>query len=185
MKLIKSIKGYENIRDIYYIDTDGIVWSYGSNNLGVSDKPKELKLYKKTGGYLNTALVTDDQKVKYIRVHRLVALAYIPNPESKPYVNHINEIRNDNRVSNLEWVTPQENNLHSLKKKMYAYNEEGELFKIYDYTRQCIEDGFNQGHACSCARNEITHHKNYVFSYKPLTKIQVVQRLSKPYYLSK
>lgn len=185
MKLIKTIEGYENIRNIYYIDENGIVWSYGSNNLGKRNKPKKLKLYKKTGGYLNAALVTDNQKVKYIRVHRLVALAFIPNPKNKPYVNHINEIRDDNKVSNLEWVTPQENNLHSLNKKMYVYDCDGNLFKIYDYTRKCIDDGFNQGHACACARNEIKHHKNYIFSYKPLNKNQVVQRLSKPYYLNK
>lgn len=182
---IKTIKGYENVRDIYYIDQDGVVWSYADHSLGTSDKAKRLKLYTKTGGYLNTALVTDDQKVKYIRVHRLVALAYIENPNDKPYVNHIDCVRTNNHVSNLEWVTPHENNLHSITKKVYAYNYDGELIKVYDSVSFTGEDGYNVGHVASCCRDEIRNHKNMVFSYEPLTVNQVVQRLSKPYYLNK
>ena len=142
-----------------------------------------LKQYKKTGGYLNVALVTNDNKVKYIRVHRLVANAFILNEFNKPYVNHIDGNRQNNNVNNLEWVTPKENNHHSLLKKVYVYDMEGNFIKTYNYTGECIEDGFNQGHVCSCARGEIRSHKKHIFSYTELTKNDVVQRLSKPYYL--
>lgn len=63
-------------------------------------------------GYRHVGL-TINQKPKNCRVHRLVAEAFIPNPENKPYVNHIDGNRQNNNVNNLEWVTPQENIAHA------------------------------------------------------------------------
>lgn len=181
VKQINEIKGFENIKDGYFINKEGVVFSYRNMHGGLNDKPKILKQYKKTGGYLNVALVKKDCKVRYIRVNRLVAMAFIPNHLNKPYVNHIDEVRHNNNVNNLEWVTPKENNHHSLIKKVYSYDLEGNLVKIYKYASGCINDGFNQGHVCSCARGEEKTHKKHIFSYKPLTKEDIVQRLSKPY----
>ncbi|MGL5766720.1 MAG: HNH endonuclease [Sarcina sp.] len=181
---INKINEYENIKDGYFIDEKGVVYSF-RNKLGrLSDEHKILKQYKKTGGYLNVALVDKNNKVKYIRVHRIVANAFIENKDNKQYVNHIDENRTNNNVNNLEWVTPKENNHHSLLKKVYVYDLEGNHIKTYKYTGECVDDGFNQGHVCSCARNEIRNHKKHIFSYEKLTKNDVVQRLSKPYYLN-
>jgi len=64
-------------------------------------------------GYLFVAATVNDKRTNW-KVHRLVAQAFIPNPKQKPFVNHINGVKSDNRLSNLEWVTRSENSLHSI-----------------------------------------------------------------------
>lgn len=68
-----------------------------------------------SNGYCRTMLKRDDGKIHTIKVHRIVAQTFIDNPENKPSVNHINGVRNDNRLENLEWCTHSENLCHSYK----------------------------------------------------------------------
>jgi hypothetical protein len=67
-------------------------------------------------GYLNVMLCNDNKQKKY-KIHRLVAIHYIPNPDNKPFVDHINRIRDDNRVENLRWATKSENERNRTIKK--------------------------------------------------------------------
>jgi len=76
---------------------------------------KILKPFKTLDGYLRPCLINDEGKPKSISVHKIIATTWIPNPESKPTVNHINKIRDDNRVINLEWATQKEQAEHKVK----------------------------------------------------------------------
>lgn len=87
----------------YGVNTKGEVISFRSN------KKLRSKIDK---GYERVAL-SKNNKRKFFPVHRLVAIAFIPNPENKPCINHKNGVKTDNMVENLEWCTYSENTLHA------------------------------------------------------------------------
>jgi hypothetical protein len=81
------------------------------------------------GGY-GVVNVIEDGKVKLRLVHRLVAQAFIPNPDNKPYVNHINSKPTDNRVINLEWCTQKENIRHAMNSGRFKVAPERIILQI-------------------------------------------------------
>jgi hypothetical protein len=111
----KDIPKYENI---YQATTSGDIYalprSWVTHRNGIrSHNGMFLSKIKNRLGYLMVKLTNADGLRKTCTVHRLVALTFIPNPENKSDVNHINGDKADNRVENLEWATRKENAIHS------------------------------------------------------------------------
>lgn len=92
----------------YLITKDGKVFSKLRN--------RWLTATNNNVGYKQVFLKQDQGKSKWFKVHRLVALTYIPNPDNKPEVNHIDGNKENNHYTNLEWITHSDNILHSFRK---------------------------------------------------------------------
>lgn len=108
MEVWKAINGYEGL---YEISSYGNVRRIANKK---TCKQKPISKRKDGGGYFQVGLYKNGIR-KWFRVNRLVAIAFIDNPENKLEVNHIDGIRNNNHCENLEWCTRSENEKHTYK----------------------------------------------------------------------
>lgn len=162
-----SIEGYEN----YQVSNLGRVKSL-RNRYGTY-REKILKQGKMKNGYLCVKLCKEG-KMKICYVHRLVANAFIPNPNGYRCVNHKDEDKTNNRVDNLEWCTQKYNvnyknaiqrRAEKQSKQVYQYDKNRTLVAIYPSVAECGRQGFNFGHIAACCRGKLKHYKGYIWSY--------------------
>jgi hypothetical protein len=183
----RDIKGYEGEYQISnigrYRSLDRVI-EYSNGNL-VKYKGKILSPFTKKNGYLQATLNRKSENKKFY-IHRLVAIAFIPNddPINKRTINHIDENKQNNDVSNLEWATYSQNlrhnDLHLRKKLNTDFVEMGKKRKIpiiatnvetgeTIYFKGAIdaerEMGFSHQHVSKVCKGKLKSHKGYIFRY--------------------
>ena len=159
----KDIKGYEGL---YQVSNMGRVKSLRNNIIlrqGI------------TMGYKRVLLYTNNSPKNYY-IHRLVAMAFIPNPDNLPQVNHKDEDKANNCISNLEWCDCKYNSSYgtrgkriarSKSKKVLQFKPDGTFVKEWKSTKDVERNlGFNHANISACCRNIRKSAYGYIWKYK-------------------
>ena len=159
---MKDVVGYEGL---YAVTSCGKVWSYKNK--------KFLNPYTDgCRGYLQVNLCKDG-KVKTYKIHRLVAEAYIPNPDNLPQVNHKDENKTNNCLQNLEWCDAKYNNNYgtriekssnSLKKPILQFTLDGEFVREWPSATDVGRVAVKSINNCLKGRHKTAY--GYIWKYK-------------------
>ena len=151
VEIWRDVKGYEGLYQVSNLgrvkSLDREVDIYNKNNKKIHKriiKGKALKYGGNTLGYINVALYKDGV-LKRIYVHRLVAEAFISNPNNYPCINHIDENKENNNVDNLEWCTVKYNinygtRIGKISKKVNQYDLDGNFIKEWESIKKASKE---------------------------------------------
>lgn len=147
---------------------------YKVSNLGrIKNKNDKILTTKKTGIY-NHILLCKNGERKNFTIHKLVAMAFVPNPNNLPCINHINENKEDNRANNLEWCSYKYNNNYGNRTKKVVeknsikisqYDLDGNFVKDWN----CINDAiryYNNYHICDVLNNKRNQASGFKWKLK-------------------
>lgn len=161
MERWKQIKNYTN----YEVSDKGNVRNALNGQI--------LKPTLNTWGYLSVTLCSE-KKRKNKTVHRLVAEAFVSNPNNLPEVNHKDENKENNSVENLEWVTKKENINHGTRtkranekkfKKVCQYSESGALIKVWESLKEAEKAGYHHSAISACCYGKREFHRGYKWGW--------------------
>lgn len=175
MEIWKDVKGHEGHHQVSNYGRIKSLERVIANSDGVKQlcEGKILSTRIDKYGYERIALRINGKR-KYTTVHRLVAESFIPNPKNKSQVNHIDENKANNHISNLEWNTAKENMSHNnlrdrialkLRKKVNSYDLNGILIKEYDLIEATKTDGFIPCKVSACCKGKRISHGNRTWKY--------------------
>lgn len=146
-------------------------------------KSKILKTAKTKDGYQSIVLLIFNKR-RFFRIHRLVAIVFIENPENKPQVNHKDGIKDNNNLENLEWATASENTIHAFstglrkgewtkgdfngkfRDNIIQISNNGTIIQKFCGKQEIRKAGLNPTHVYRCANNHIKHHKGFIFIWE-------------------
>ena len=154
--IIEKWKPVEGFEGLYEVSSLGRVKSFWFG------KERIMKPQKDKDGYLFVYLCRDGKR-KFFRIHRLVAAAFLPNPEGFEQVNHKDEVKSNNCVENLEWCSAKYNMNYGtrMEKQVAAQSKAVEASKYPDFREICLRfpstmeaerNGYGHGHVSCCCR---------------------------------
>ena len=149
---MKDVVGYEGL---YAVTSCGKVWSYRRKKFlspGINKK-----------GYLYVILCKNNERKNY-KIHRLVAEAYLPNPENLPQVDHIDNDKTHNYVNNLQWITNKDNCRKANNKPILQFDLDGNFIREWDCAADVGREVKSNIRHCLKGRTKSAY--NYIWKYK-------------------
>lgn len=163
MEVWKDVVGYEGY---YMVSNLGRIFSCRKN--------KVMKQSANTKGYLQCGLMQNGKQLTQ-RVHRIVAMAFLPNPYNYPQVNHKDENKTNNRADNLEWCSEDYNRHYGEtveraakghQKKIDQYDLEGKYIKTWDGINIASDTlGLSRSHITDCCKGRLVKTGGYMWEY--------------------
>jgi hypothetical protein len=161
----KDIAGYEGLYQVSNLGKIKRLFKNGKEHALIGKKDKD--------GYIVVSL-SKNQKKKYCRLHRVVADAFLSNPDGKPQINHKDRNKQNNTVANLEWVTASENTVHCFatgrdvfKRPVLQYDKNMVLVACWNSIKEASrKTGVDISNLCACCRGRLKSSGGYVWRYK-------------------
>ena len=192
-EFIKSIsEDGEEWRNVTGYEKSYLISNYGKLISIKRKTPIRIKSKISTEGYEHVALSLNG-KIQWTSIHRLVALMFIPNPENKPQVDHIDRNRSNNIYTNLRWCTGSENMLNPLTRKILRLINKGrerikmhkpvvclkngKVIHTFYKMNLCEQFGFERSAVTKCCKHKKKTYKGYEFLY--LDEYQLLYEQSK------